>query len=96
MTDTVTILKASDWIEHDGKGMPVSPDTKVIVRFRDGEEEGPDQAEYAECWGMCGCGSNWSHEFPSPSDIVAYRIILPYRADHLFSKAITAAEEAGR
>ena len=64
----------SEWIEHDGKGMPVSPDTKVIVRFRDGDEETEDLAATAASWGA-GRGSNWSHEFPGGSDIVAYHIV---------------------
>lgn len=63
------------WIEHDGKGMPVSPDTKVIVRFRDGVEETPELAAPAIDWGNGDEFSNWNHRDPTGSDIVAYRVI---------------------
>jgi hypothetical protein len=89
MTDTVTILKAAgaDWIEHDGKGMPIDGETKVVLLFRDGDM----RVGRAAHWDDGGDEySNWVHRADDPDfDIVSYRIITP-------SKAITAAEEAGR
>lgn len=53
------------WVKHDGKGMPVSPDTKVIVRFRDG----------VESQDVCNADLyDWSH-CDDGRDIVAYRVI---------------------
>lgn len=48
----------TDWIEHDGKGMPVEPTVKVDVKFRDDDEEvfGVEAKAYGshgegdECW----------------------------------------------
>lgn len=68
----------TSWIDHDGKGMPVHPDTRVTVRFRDGGEERIDQANKALFWGGDELGSNWNHESPCAADIVAYRIHAPY------------------
>ncbi len=74
MTDTQT----SEWIEHDGGPMPVDAETLVIVRFRDGREELERQASKAIFWGDgSDVDSNWSHEAPSESDIVAYRVVKP-------------------
>lgn len=47
----------SEWIEHDGKGMPVEPTVEVDVRYRDGDEDfailarscGP-HGDGDECW----------------------------------------------
>lgn len=84
MTDTVTTN--AGWIEHDGKGMPVSGVTLVEIKCRDGWEtkyptpadEWADHAEdTAGMWLSRGVGT----------DILSYRV---------FSKAITAAEEANR
>lgn len=63
------------WIDHDGKGMPVSPDTKVIVRYRDGAEEDERDACEAIFWGEGDEFSNWNHSEPCEHDIVAYRVI---------------------
>jgi hypothetical protein len=42
----------SEWIEHDGKGIPVDGETLVLVRFWGGEESiVPNRASVAgECW----------------------------------------------
>ncbi len=31
-------MAMSEWIEHDGKSVPVSPETKVLIKSRDGYE----------------------------------------------------------
>ncbi|NNH59480.1 hypothetical protein HLI01_22355 [Rhizobium laguerreae] len=61
----------SEWIEHDGKGMPVPAETLVLVRFWGGEETSvPNQAHVAgECW-------KTSTMFPE-STITHYRSISP-------------------
>jgi hypothetical protein len=64
------------WVEHDGKGMPVSPETKVVVKFRDGEELTDEDAYSAAFWdGEGKLDSNWNHQEQSDDDIVAYRVI---------------------
>lgn len=67
--------KQDGWIIHDGKGMPVDPEAKVIVRFRDGSEEDEGDAESACCWGDGGYSSNWNHSDISLHDIIAYRLV---------------------
>ena len=61
----------SDWIEHDGKGMPIDGEIRVHVKFRDGSESYREYPWLARMW-----GSNWEH-YPDhhEADIVAYRII---------------------
>jgi len=61
------------WIEHDGSGMPVTGGTWVAVKYRDGVID--DDAAEACSWGYVGPSSNWSHEFPTSHDIIAYRIV---------------------
>lgn len=76
------VVKISDWIDHDGKGMPVSGNTFVLCRFRDGVEE--DEIDFleefedsAEFWNGDGWRVNlWKHSGGS-SDIIAYRIVNP-------------------
>ncbi|HYE38263.1 hypothetical protein [Methylocaldum sp.] len=67
----------SEWIEHDGKGLPVAPETKVLVRLRGGTETGdPDRAGWWD--DPDPTDSNWVANAGSPScDIVAYRIVSP-------------------
>lgn len=63
----------TQWTPHDGKGLPVAPQTRVIVKFRDGLEElNPHQADW---WGNGGISSNWNFEFPCDDDIVAYAVV---------------------
>ncbi len=52
-----------------GKGHPLGLDTKVRVRFRDGDE--CDKGTVADWYGEGGGASNWFH-FGEPEDIVAY------------------------
>lgn len=61
----------SEWIEHDGKGMPVDGDKLVEVRQRDGWESGrPVKASY---WTIS--HDNWTHDHSRQAyDIVAYRV----------------------
>jgi hypothetical protein len=67
----------SEWIEHDGKGIPVPANTEVEVRFRDGDPVGTLEPKLAWTWGENSIDSNWVHhpKLPSRDDIVAYRII---------------------
>lgn len=63
----------SEWIEHDGKGIPVDADQPVFVKFASGwkdEHLGHSQASYWE-WEWERVGTPW------PSDIVAYRVVKP-------------------
>jgi len=68
------------WIEHDGKGMTVSAETMVLVKYRDGTDEGtagldPMRAGFWD--GHKGnFQSNWLH-LNTASDIVAYRVVKP-------------------
>lgn len=66
----------SDWIEHDGTGMPVDGDTLVLVKFRDWDEDKkPTVASY---WHNENHRfSNWCHAGlrRHPAEIVAYRIV---------------------
>lgn len=55
------------WVDWDGNGTPASPETMVIVRFRDGVEETEDDPSRVDYW-------NWEH-FDTGLDIVAYRVI---------------------
>jgi len=72
----------SEWIEHDGKGMPVDGDTLVYVRFADGWEDERDafgndlSPDKAKVWGS-GPSSNWvwGEQRPIHLEIVAYRIV---------------------
>ena len=52
------------WIKHHGGPMPVSGETKVIFRFKNGEEDGPSPAHEAD-W-----GTGWGDY-----TITAYRIV---------------------
>lgn len=79
-------MEVSDWIEHVGKGMPVSGDTFVLCRFRDGDEENEvdfvgwreDTAGY---WNAKRDENNcWVHSNDpenGKSEIIAYRIVTP-------------------
>lgn len=61
----------SEWIEHDGNGMPIDGDKKVDVKFRDGRRNlcvWP-----AKHWERL---FEWAdHRVPKKDQIVAYRII---------------------
>lgn len=40
----------ADWIEYDGKGMPVQPEARVVVRLRDGTFGPAGGAEASAFW----------------------------------------------
>lgn len=65
----------SEWIEHDGKGMPVPAETRVELRFRDGDT----RFGAAGTWDSDGDeGTQWRFLASDPDfDIVAYRILSP-------------------
>lgn len=67
MSDTQT----SEWIEHDGKGMPVDGDTIVCIRMRDGDETPASWNTAAEEWIW-----TWG-ERDRTGDIIAYRVVKP-------------------
>lgn len=63
----------SDWIEHDGKGMPVDVDATVSLLFRDGDVR-TGRAGFWNDDGSAEC-SNWVWgDAETEIDIVAYRI----------------------
>lgn len=65
----------TDWIKHDGKGMPVDGNTLVTVRFRDGREE--KEHLNAFWWSpIAGSRDHWTHT-GHPADIIAYRVHTP-------------------
>lgn len=69
----------SEWIEHDGKSIPIDKNVKVIVRFRDGtdEELTGASASFAGYWHneYHWPSSNWCHEEPCGADIVTYKVV---------------------
>lgn len=71
-----TVATGKDgWVEHDGSGMPVPGDTRLIVRFRDGVEEEEHQSSRAEFWYDDELNGNawvWDNR---ESDIIAYRVV---------------------
>lgn len=60
----------TDWIKHDGKGMPVDGMTSVDVRFKSGTE----RTGRARRWNTR--YSQWRH-YGDGFDIVAYRVHTP-------------------
>ena len=71
MDDTQT----SEWIEHDGKEMPVDGDVIVDVQWGDGEvfEDTP-----ASTWNWCIDNDPNSPEFGSGAGIIThYRVVKP-------------------
>lgn len=70
----------SEWVEHDGKSMPVPGETLVLVRHRDGVDEAqrgypPRRADFWLFGEEFNDMSNWSHDLPASGDIVAYKIM---------------------
>ncbi len=63
----------SEWLEHDGKGMPVKPHVEVDVRYRDGDEDfgilarscGPF-ADGDDCW--------WSWDGDRMTNVTHWRL----------------------
>jgi hypothetical protein len=69
MADTQT----SEWIEHDGGGMPVGDDEIVHIRMSCGWCDENMEASEAHFW-------NWDwpeYPDPSPLDIVQFRVVKP-------------------
>lgn len=77
---TEGVMQVGEWIEHDGKGMPLSGDTFVLCRFNDGSEEDrcdfdfTDQASY---WNDEKDIANAWIRNDSGLFITAYRIVNP-------------------
>lgn len=69
-------MSATQWIEHDGKSVPVSATTRVHVRFRDGSDDTIGVAIPASFRGEDEYTSNWffGGDDITPYDIVAYRV----------------------
>lgn len=67
----------TNWIEHDGKSMPVPGDTFVYVKFRDGTDDFGSNPWTANKWGGNEEQSNWIHNQGknSSSEIIAYMIV---------------------
>lgn len=60
----------TEWIKHEGKGMPVDGATKVELKFRDGDT----RIGTAGFWHDEDC-SQWIFDREDPDfDIVAYRL----------------------
>lgn len=64
-------MSAADWITHDGKSQPVSDDTRVRIRSREGTElDGPASM----------FSSGWDHWHPNVAykyHVVAYKVLEP-------------------
>lgn len=71
----------SEWIEHDGKRMPVDGDVLVAVRFKDGCNDFDDSPILASRWHDDEIGaSNWIKtglDRIFNATISAYRIATP-------------------
>lgn len=71
----------NEWIEHDGKSMPVDGDTLVFVRFGDGSDDEkigrePIKARWWHFWySIADSNWVWTENRSSTSDIVAYKIV---------------------
>lgn len=70
----------TDWIEHDGKGMPVEGDTFVLVKTKLGKEKEPnfigndfDKASYWD--GDEDYENYWLSS--TPNRITHYKIVTP-------------------
>lgn len=64
-----------EWIEHDGKGMPIDPEQRAMVKFRDGKIDDVNPAK-AKFWSS-GRHDWWAHEGDRNRNIIAYRIVTP-------------------
>lgn len=67
----------AEFTKHDGKGIPVSGNALVLVRFRNGEDEERSgmRPSYASFWTA---GDNWTFdEQPHDYDIVEYCVVSP-------------------
>lgn len=68
-------MTSNDWIDHDGKGMPVDGKKLVDVKFRDGKVH--ERTMTAEFWHEDEPdSSNWCFVAEPPdAHIVAYRVV---------------------
>ena len=64
-----------EWIEHDGKGMPIDPEQRAMVKFRDGNIDDVNPAK-AKFWSS-GRHDWWAHEGDRDSNIIAYCVVNP-------------------
>ena len=68
--------EGGEWIEHDGKGLPVDVDADVTLLFRDGDTR-TGRAGFWHDDGSAEC-SNWIWFGGEPEiDIIAYRVVKP-------------------
>lgn len=66
-----------EWIQHDGKGMPVRPETSVQIKARNGySEDGWNSAETAAFWAEDERDGGWNWKGQG-GDIIAYRVVHP-------------------
>lgn len=69
----------TDWIEHDGSGMPVPGDTLVYTRHSDGFDDSfcsyPTEASFWD--GPFPELSSWLKSDDDDAYIAAYRIVTP-------------------
>lgn len=72
-------MENGEWIEHDGKGMPVDGETMVQVRYRDGLEGSILRADFLDDENPA--RSNWWYSEVGPyEDITHYRIVSEEQA----------------
>lgn len=67
---------SSEWIEHDGKGMPVDGETVVFVKFGDGGEDW--RHNKASFWHDGNPRYSfwvWNHDRPGSLEIEAYSLL---------------------
>ena len=57
------------WLPHDGGPRPVSPETMVRVKFRDGKELGPEEADDFD-WCHDGFSDDFLFYLPAPASPV--------------------------
>jgi hypothetical protein len=68
-------VTATDWIEHDGAGCPVSDLARVQVWFRfDRDQRAAERQNQPDGVPAHGYSSCWTHQ-DAPSDIIAYRVV---------------------
>lgn len=70
--------KPGEWIEHDGKGMPVDGCAVVDIKFRSPIEPIYDGFKASHWAGNGPADDCWLFSKDSPeNDIVAYRVVKP-------------------
>lgn len=77
----------SEWIDHDGKGMPVDGDTIVSIRIRSGEETPAKWNTRAKDWAWRWADERSAASFKS-GDILAYRVHTPVTSQPTRSQAM--------